>query len=228
MKTRGERQYINMPVFAARLYDNLTSVKGVHRSFEEISEFVRTILKQGKLLDIGTGPGRLLFEINKRVPQIDLHGIDISASMVDVARNNLKDIKNIDLRVGNIAQTDYPDNYFDCIISTGSFYNWDDPVKGLNEMHRILKPGSTAYIFDTHSGYDKKLLVSRLNDNLKGYNYFRKKLSKFFLRKQLSMTYSISEYDQILKRTKFMNDYNIQQIELGNLPIYVRLGMKKI
>jgi ubiquinone/menaquinone biosynthesis C-methylase UbiE len=217
-----------MPVFAAKLYDNLTSVKGVNKSFEEIAKLIGNTLKHGKLLDIGTGPGRLLFEINKRIPQIDLYGIDISASMLDVAKHNLKDIKNIDLRVGNIAQTDYPDNFFDFIVSTGSFYNWDNPVKGLNEMFRILNTGSTAYIFDTNRDYDKILLISRLKDNLKEYNFFRRTLSKFFLRKQLSMTYSIAEYDQILKQTKFINGYDIQQIELGNLPIYVRLEMKKV
>jgi ubiquinone/menaquinone biosynthesis C-methylase UbiE len=228
MKTRGEKQYINMPVFAARLYDNLTSVKGVHNSFEEISDFIGTILKQGKLLDIGTGPGWLLFEINKRIPQVDLYGIDISASMLDVARRNLKDIQNKDLRAGNITQTDYPDNYFDCIVSTGSFYNWDDPVRGLDEVFRILKPGSTASIFETHKDYNKQLLISGLKTNLKGYNFFRKTLSKFFLRKQLSMTYSISEYDQILRQTKFNNSFTIQQLELGNLPIYVRLEIRKV
>ena len=228
MKTRGEKTYINMPVFAARLYDNLTSVKGVHRSFEEISAFLENILKQGKLLDIGTGPGRLLFEINKRIPQIDLYGIDISASMLYVAKENLKEIKNVDLRVGNISQTDYPDDYFDCIVSTGSFYNWDDPVKGLNEIFRILKSGSKAYIFDTHRDYDKKLFISRLNDNLKGHNFIRKRLSKLFLKKQLKMTYSILEYDQIVKQTKFTNSCDLLQIELGNLPVYIRLEIRKV
>jgi ubiquinone/menaquinone biosynthesis C-methylase UbiE len=227
MKTRGEKQYINMPGFAARLYDNLTSVKGVNKSFEEIAGFIGNSLEQGKLLDIGTGPGRLLLEINKRIPQINLYGIDISASMLDVAKHSLKDLKNIDLRVGNITQTDYKDGFFDCIVSTGSFYNWDTPIKGLNEIHRILKSGSTAYIFDTNRDYDKKLLVSRLKENLKGYNYFRKTLSKFFLKKQLSMTYSLAEYDQILKQTKFRNSYNIRQIELGNLFIHVRLELTK-
>lgn len=228
MKTRGEKQYINMPVFAARLYDNLNSVKGVNKSFEEISEFLGNILKQGKLLDIGIGPGRLLFEINKRIPQIDLYGIDISASMLDVAKRNLKDIKNIDLRIGNINHTDYPDSFFDCIVSTGSFYNWDNPVKGINEIFRILKSVNTAYIFDTYRDYDAKLLIPRLKDNLKEYNFLRKTLSKFFLRKQLRMTYSILEFSQIAEQTKFMNDYNVQQIELGNLPIYVRLELKKV
>jgi ubiquinone/menaquinone biosynthesis C-methylase UbiE len=228
MKTRGEIQYINMPPFAVRLYDNLTSVKGVNKSFEEIAEFIRNTLKQGKILDIGTGPGRLLNVINKRIPQIDLFGLDISTSMIDLAKQNLFNIANVDLRIGNINQTDYQDNFFDCIVSTGSFYNWDNPIKGLNEIFRILKSEKTAYIFETNKDYDKELLSARLKENLKEYNLFRKTASKYFLRKQLKMTYSIKEFDQILKQTKFKDSFNVQQIELGNLPIYVRLELTKI
>jgi ubiquinone/menaquinone biosynthesis C-methylase UbiE len=227
MKTRGEKQYINMPSFAARLYDNLTSVSGVNQSFEEISEFFSTISIQGSLLDIGTGPGRLLKEINKKNPQIDLYGIDISASMLEVAKQNLLNIKNVDLRVGNINHTDYPDNFFDCIVSTGSFYNWDDPVAGINEIFRILKTGRTAFIFDTQRNYDRDLVNSRLSENLKGYSLIRKTLSKFFLRKQLSMAYSIPEFEQILLQTRFKSSCSVQLAELGNLPFYVRLELNK-
>lgn len=173
MKTRGEKQYINMPLFGARLYDNLTSVKGVNKGFEEISVFINSFLKQGKLLDIGTGPGRLLFEINKRNQQIDLYGLDISSSMLDIARQYLRDIKNVDLRVGNIVKTEYQDNFFDCIVSSGSFYNWDKPIEGLNEIFRILKSGKSAYIFETNKNYNKELLDSRLKENFKGYNFIR-------------------------------------------------------
>lgn len=227
MKTRGEKQYINMPSFAARLYDNLTSVKGVNKTFEDISLFVDSFLKHGKLLDIGTGPGRLLLEINKKNPQLDLFGLDISASMLDIAKQNLKSIDRIDLRVGNIVQTDYQDNFFDSIVSSGSFYNWDSPVDGLNEIYRILQSGKTAFIFESKKDYNKSLLNSRLRENLKGYNFIRRKLSKYFLKKQLRMTYSISEFDKILKQTKFRNNYKIHEIELGNLPIYVRIDLKK-
>jgi ubiquinone/menaquinone biosynthesis C-methylase UbiE len=227
MKTRGEKQYINMPSFAARLYDNLTSVRGVNKTFEDISEYITSFLKQGRLLDIGTGPGRLLLEINKKIPKLDLFGLDISSSMLDIAKHNLKSIESIDLRVGNIVQTDYTDNFFDCIVSSGSFYNWDRPVDGLNEIYRILQSGKTAFIFESNKDYDKALLNSRLRENLKGYNFIRIKLSKYFLRKQLRMTYSISEFDRILKQTKFVNNYKINQIELGNLPIYVRLELIK-
>jgi len=227
MKTRGEKQYINMPSFAARLYDNLTSVKGVNKTFKDISIFVGSILQQGRLLDIGTGPGRLLLEINNKIPQLDLFGLDISASMLDIAKKNLKNIKNIDLRIGNITKTEYQDNFFECIVSSGSFYNWDKPDEGLNEIYRILQIGKTAYIFESNKDYDKALLNTRLKDNLKGYSFTRKILSKYFFKKQLRMTYSTIDFDKILQQSKFGNSYKICKIELGNLPIYVRIELNK-
>lgn len=227
MTTRGEKQYINMPVFAAKLYDNLTGVKGVNRGFEEIAEFVKSRTNQGKLLDIGTGPGRLLYKINKLNPQLELYGLDISESMLEIAKRNLQEIKNVELTVGNISKTNYSSNLFDCIVSTGSFYNWDNPVEGLNEIYRLLKKGKRAYIFESTKDNDRELLRSRLRDNLKGYNFIHKRLSKYFLMKQLSMTYTIKEFNDILKQTDFKNTYKIEQIELGNLPIYVRLELEK-
>lgn len=227
MKTRGEAQYINMPLFAVKLYDNLTSVRGVNKSFEEIAHFIGDMLTRGNILDIGTGPGRLLSEISKKAPQLKLFGLDISKAMIDRARENLAGIPDIDLRVGNINKTDFQDNFFDCIVSTGSFYNWDNPVEGLDEIYRILKPGRTAYIFDTYKDFDKSLFFTRLNENLKGYNFIRRALSKHFLLKQLSMTYQLDEYRKIPVPGKFKGNYSVRPIELGNLPVYVRLELKK-
>jgi ubiquinone/menaquinone biosynthesis C-methylase UbiE len=227
MKTRGETQYINMPFFAVKLYDNLTSVKGVNKSFEEIANFIGGVLTQGNILDIGTGPGRLLSEISIQVPQLKLFGLDISKAMIDLAKQNLASIQGVDLRVGNINQTDFRDNFFDCIVSTGSFYNWDNPVQGLEEIFRILKPDKTAYIFDSYKDFDKSAFNTRLNLNLKGYNFIRKTISKHFLQKQLGMTYQLNEYKEILNQTKFKDNYSLHPIDLGNLPIYVRLELKR-
>jgi ubiquinone/menaquinone biosynthesis C-methylase UbiE len=227
LKTRGEKQYINMPPFAVRLYDNLTNVKGVNRGFEEIALFISSYTKSGRLLDVGNGPGRLLLEINRKAPGIDLFGIDISEAMTGFARDHLKNINHVDLRTGNIVKTDYVDDFFDCIVSTGSFYNWDKPVEGLNEIFRILKPGKSAYIFESYRDYNKSILSSQLNDNLKDYNLLRKVLSKYFLRKQLKMTYSASEFDRILKQTKFNNNYRIEKTDLGDLSVYVRIELIK-
>lgn len=225
--TRGEKQYINMPLLAARLYDNLTSVKGVNKGFEEIASFITNNLKHGRILDIGTGPGRLLSEINKKNPEIELYGLDISESMLAIAGKNLQNIKKVELKVGNITKTEYLDGYFDCIVSSGSFYNWDHSITGLNEIFRILKPGSNAYIFETYSDHNRELLHPRLKENLKGYNFVRRKLSVHFLKKQLRMTYAFKEFEEISGQSDFKNSYTIDQVELGNLPIYVRLTLKK-
>jgi ubiquinone/menaquinone biosynthesis C-methylase UbiE len=227
VKTRGEKRYIKMPAFAARLYNDLTSIEGINKSFEEIADFISTRLKTGKLLDAGTGPGRLLIEIGKKNPDLDLFGLDISESMLAIARKNIRSIKKIHLQQGNITKTSYPDNFFDCIVSTGSFYNWDRPVEALNEIYRILQSGSTAFIFDTHRDYDKKLLKPRLAENLRGYSFFRKKISSLFLRNQLRMTYSVPEYEAIIRQTKFNESFSMQEIVLGNLPVYMRLELRK-
>lgn len=228
MKTRGEKYYIYMPSFTAKMYDNLTNVKCLNKSFEEIASFITGSLKHGKLLDIGTGPGRLLYEVNKKNPQIDLYGLDVSLSMIHLANYNLRIIKNIHLKAGNIAKTDLQENFFDCIIATGSFCNWDKPVDGLNEIFRILKSGKKAYIFETNRNYNKDLLNSKLKNSLKEYNLIHRIISKFFLERQLKMSYSIPELESIIKKTKFEKSYSIQKIELGNLPIWLRIELKKI
>jgi len=227
MSTRGEKQYIRMPAFAASLYDNLTRVKGVNQTFEEIAVFISNRLDQGKILDIGTGPGRLLLEISKKNPDLELFGLDISAGMLAVAGQNLQGVQHVDLQVGNISHSGYSDNFFDSVLSTGSFYNWDDPVAGLNEIFRILKPGRTACIFESYKGFDQQLLKARLRSNLKGYNPVRRWLSKYFLYKQLRMTYTEEEFEALLKQSAFRAHFKMVPLEMGNLPIYVRLDLVK-
>jgi ubiquinone/menaquinone biosynthesis C-methylase UbiE len=227
MKSRGEKHYIKMPRLAARLYDKLTSVKGMNKSFEEIADFLEGVINKGKLLDVGMGTGRLLKRIHKIIPQIDLYGLDISSAMLDLSTYHLRNLRNVFLRIGTIEKTEYQSNFFDCIVSTGSFYNWDNPIAGLNEIHRILKQGKTAFIYESIRDHDRELLQSRLNDNLQGYNILRRIMSKYFLMKQLRMTYSTSEFNEILQQCAFKDSYKIERIELGNLPIYIRLELQK-
>ncbi len=225
MKTRGEKQYVNMPLFAARLYDKLTNNRGVNNSFTKISKIIGGTLREGRLLDVGTGPGRLLPEIKNQIPQLELHGLDISAAMIKIARKKLGTY--VDLRVGNIVKTDYPDNFFDCVVSSGSFYNWDNPVEGLNEIFRVLKPGRTAFVFETTTDYDPDMVRINLQNNLQDSGLIRRILSPLFLKKQLRMTYSLSEFEEILMHSEFKNSFKIERDVLGNLPVYVRIELNK-
>ena len=227
MRTRGELHYVGMPGFAARLYDNLTRVAGVSRGFREIAKFLAGRVPAGKLLDVGAGPGRLLREIRLTNRTIDLFGLDISRAMIDLARTNLRGLHGIDLRVGNITATDYPSDFFDCVVSTGSFYNWDRPVAGLDEVARILKPGSRAYIYESVKDYDRDLFEVSLARNLEDCGGIRAAVSRYFLNKQLGMTYFTDEMHQLIRQSGFADTYRLERIEVGGLPIYVRIDLSK-
>ena len=225
METRGEKNFIKMPLFAARKYDRLTDIKGVNSSFTKMAGYVAARFTEGRLLDVGTGPGRLLVELKEQIPRMELHGLDISASMLKIAAEKLG-VQAV-LKEGNITKTDYPADYFDCIVCTGSFYNWDNPIDGLNEMFRILKPGQKAYLFETTRDYDPDLLNINMQNNLAGYGQLRRFMSIMFLKKQLKMTYSTAEYNQLVLQSKFRDSYSIVRDVLGNLPIYVRIELTK-
>jgi hypothetical protein len=47
------------------------------------------------------------------------------------------------------------------------------------------------------------------------------------IEKQLKMTYSLSEFEKIVKQRKFGSNYRIKHIEVGNLPKYMRIELKK-
>jgi len=38
------------------------------------------------------------------------------------------------------------DNCFDLVVSRGSVFFWDDPARGIREVHRLLRPGGCAMI----------------------------------------------------------------------------------
>jgi len=226
MSTRGEKHFIKFPKFAANLYDYLMSAKAIRFQINEIAEYLVSKIHQGRLLDVGTGHGRLLIAINKLNPKIELYGLDISESMIQLARKNLAGIP-VDIRWGNIRKSDYNDNFFDIVTCTGSFYLWDHPEEGLEEIYRILKFNHSTYLFETYREHDKEKVRKALKSSLRQENLFIRLFGPFSLKKQLSMTYKIPEIESIIKKTSFKNSYKINKITLSGLPIWLRIELKK-
>lgn len=58
---------------------------------------------------------------------------------------------------GTAEALPFPDDSVDLVVSRGSIFFWDDPVKGLREVHRVLRPGGKAYIGGgAGSGYPRE------------------------------------------------------------------------
>ncbi|MFW9866753.1 MAG: class I SAM-dependent methyltransferase [Candidatus Thorarchaeota archaeon] len=226
MEDRGEHSFIKLPQFAAKLYDKMMQLEPIEIQRKQIAEIILQQINEGSLLDIGTGHGRLLIEINKLNPKIELYGLDISEKMINLAKTNLKNIK-ADLQQGNITTTNYKSNYFDLVTCTGSFYLWNAPIEGLNEIYRILKPNKIAILFESHKEYNNSLFKDEIKKNLSNERFFNRKLVPYFLKKQLKMTYDINELKSLLDKSLFKNNFSINKIILANLPIWLKIELKK-
>ena len=117
--------------------------------------------EQGKLLDIGTGPARLLLKLHQQSPGMRLVGIDSSAAMVTQAKQNVAEAglsEFIEVKEGSANHIPFPDQSFDIVVSTVSMHHWKQPEACLNEIYRVLKDNSFALIYDLVSDTPKSTL----------------------------------------------------------------------
>ena len=225
-KGRGEAIFLKLPRFGSFLYDHLMSGSPMQLHFAEIARELANLLPSGRLLDVGTGPGRLLQAIHGFNPAIQLYGLDISASMLRLAQKNLSGM-GVNLQQGNIRHTDYPADYFDLVTCTGSFYLWEQPERGLDEIYRILKPGQSACLFECDRESDRQAFQAALQKNLRQLNRISRIFGPLALRQALDAAYSKNEIGNIIKRTSFAHSYSLDEITIGGLPIWMRITLRK-
>jgi ubiquinone/menaquinone biosynthesis C-methylase UbiE len=101
-----------------------------------------------KLLEIAPGPGFFAIELS-RLGDFHITGLDISKTFIDIAsKNAVKAGAQVEFRLGNASAIPFPAGSFDFIYCSAAFKNFSEPVKALDEMHRVLRPGGTATIVD--------------------------------------------------------------------------------
>jgi ubiquinone/menaquinone biosynthesis C-methylase UbiE len=133
------------------LYNRLSQTAIFQRHYDLVAADVAAHSDAKRILDIGTGPGWLLLALQRQLKSPDLVGIDISPAMVRCGRKNIARYPaadNIEIKEGDAAHMPFEDETFDTVVSTGSMHHWPDPVSGLREIYRVLKPGGTGLIYD--------------------------------------------------------------------------------
>ncbi|MEU4446896.1 class I SAM-dependent methyltransferase [Actinosynnema sp. NPDC050801] len=103
----------------------------------------------GVVLDVGTGPGRLLHEVAARRADLVLGGVDLSADMVDVARAAVGPwASRITFQVADVVSLPHPDDSVDVVVSTLSMHEWPDRRDAVAELGRVLRPGGVLLVYD--------------------------------------------------------------------------------
>ena len=119
--------------------------------YARVTGEVAAAYPRGKLLEIGSGPGRLAVRLAREAPGMTLTGVDISDAMVERAARRAAGAglsERVRFKVGDVAAMPLPDGEFDGVVSTLSLHHWPELTHGLAEIHRVLKPGGEARIYD--------------------------------------------------------------------------------
>jgi ubiquinone/menaquinone biosynthesis C-methylase UbiE len=119
--------------------------------YETIALELAAMPQPEKVLDVGTGKGLLPMRIAEKNRNLQVYGVDSSQKAIDAARKNAIETEIANppkFDVGDASSLSFEKNYFDAVVSTFSLHHWPDPVQGLNEIFRVLKPRGEALIYD--------------------------------------------------------------------------------
>jgi ubiquinone/menaquinone biosynthesis C-methylase UbiE len=100
-----------------------------------------------RILDVGTGPGRLPLAIAAAFPTLRVDAVDLSVEMIEYARGVAGDAP-VTFAVGDVARLPFPDDTFDLVVSSLSQHHWVDVEGGIRDLRRVLRPGGRMWIYD--------------------------------------------------------------------------------
>jgi len=181
-------------------YNAISQTSLFQRNYELIAKDILSYCSEGRILDIGTGPGWLLVKLHHESPRLRLTGLDVSPSMVVRARKNMAEAglsEVIEVKEGNASHVPFSDNSFDTVVSTGSIHHWKNPTACLNEVYRVLKPGGFALMYDLVSDTPAAVLKET------AYEFGRLRVLLLWLHSFEEPFYSSKDFELLAQPTLF-------------------------
>jgi ubiquinone/menaquinone biosynthesis C-methylase UbiE len=177
--------------------------------FPEYKYFVYKILNHGirggRVLDIGTGSGRLAIELAKvKNCHFEIIALDISGEMLKRARENARKAgveDKIKFVLASASFLPFQDESIDLVISYASLHHWSKPVSVFKEIKRVTKQTGKVIIRDNRRVYGDKVWESLVW----GISLFMSKPRRENWRKVILSSYTIPEIQDLLKKTGFEN-----------------------
>ena len=109
--------------------------------------------KRIKVLDVATGTGRTLQQIQSALPEVELFGLDLSGSYLKQASKYLSSRSGdlVQLTKGNAEKMPYSSSSFQALTCVFLFHELprDARQNVLNECFRLLEPGGTLILADS-------------------------------------------------------------------------------
>ena len=108
-----------------------------------------TISDNYRILEIGYGGGSTIKNLLALNKNLEIHGIDISKESYRTAQRVHSDSirkGSVQLKIGNVENMTYQNNYFDRIFAIQTHIFWKDIKKSFQEVYRVMSSNSTLII----------------------------------------------------------------------------------
>ncbi len=155
---RVQRQDHHFNDVATEYDDSLPDHVMAHLTARRVA-LSRALVPSGKVLDVGCGTGRFLSSMPSA--GYELKGIDISAGMLEEARE-----RGLDVVEGSSGDMPFDDDSFDLVVTFAVLHHLIDPelVRAtLREIVRVTRPGGTSVVWDHNPNNPYwKFLMARL------------------------------------------------------------------
>jgi ubiquinone/menaquinone biosynthesis C-methylase UbiE len=176
------------------------------QSREEFAKLARRVageLSPGSTgLEVAPGPGYFCIELAK-LGDYAITGLDISHTFVEIASQKAAEAGvEVNFRQGNASSMPFADDSFDFLLCRAAFKNFGQPVRALQEMCRVLKPGGRGLIVDLKKDASMEAIHREVNGmGLSAANKMITKLTfRFFL---LRTAYTRPQFEYMLAQTNF-------------------------
>ena len=125
-----------------------------------------------QVADLACGTGDMILMLSRYLPSVrEIVGVDLSEGMLAVAAERVKRAKYavpVTLSAENCQELSLAAQSVDAVTCTLGIRNFSDPLQGLREMHRILRPGGALAILELSEPREGLLR--------QGYNIYAKRL----------------------------------------------------
>jgi SAM-dependent methyltransferase len=127
------------------------------RTARDHAAFFLPYLKSGmSLLDCGCGPGTITLDFAELLAPGEVVGSEIEESHVALAHANAaaRNVRNVRFEMADLYELPFAEASFDAVFISAVLGNLREPIRGVREAYRVLKPGGVIGLKEFDHGGD--------------------------------------------------------------------------